>query len=317
MNKKYFNIYPFCKIVSGKDSHIVCDLQKQNIKFIPHSLVEVMKLLEKEEFKKVEAQFEEQKEAFNSYIKFLLKEDFGFFSDFKTPYISIPEDYLTPDIINNAAIEIESLEYLDSIFLQLDDLNCQFIDLKIIKPIKLELLAKKLEIIENLQLRSLQLFIPFENEISTLKIVKLFKKVKKAVTIAIYNCPKDLKLKGNFQVKYLKEKLEEIQKGNISDKDLIINLSYYFLAKQYNPYYYKKVAINSKGEIKNCLKNKKSFGNIKDLKLSEVVNRADFQELWFVNHDMIIDIKDSPLRYNRIITNDFKKVDGNLYEIVY
>ncbi|RVU90947.1 hypothetical protein EH230_08590 [Flavobacterium columnare] len=316
MSNKYFNIYPFCKIVSGKDSHIICDLQKQNIKFIPFSLVEVINLLEKEEFKTVEEQFEEQKGVFNSYINFLIKEDLGFFSDYKTPFIPIPEDYLTPDNINNAAIEIAGLENLENLFLQLDDLHCQFIELKVISTIDLEQLANKLEIIEKLQLRSLQLFIPFEKEMATSKIVKLFKKVKKAVTIAVYNCPKDWQLKGNFQVKYLKKSLEEIQKGNSTEKDLIINLSYYFLAKKYNPYYYKKIAINSKGEIKNCLKNKRSFGTIQDFKLAEVIEKSDFQELWFVNHDCIVDIKDSPLRYNRILTNDLKKVEENLYELV-
>lgn len=112
------------------------------------------------------------------------------------------------------------------------------------------------------------------------------------------------------------ETLNEITHSNINRKYLINNIQYFYECQEYNPYYNKKVSIDRKGDIKNCIKNKAVFGNILYNKLEAVIQSQAFREFWFVSHDRILEIKDSELRYNYIITNDLEKVSDQYYRLI-
>lgn len=317
---KYLNLFAFCKIIDGKENFIICDFQKKSLKYIPDTLVSVINLLQTTEYSKVQEQFSDQKSIFNSYVNFLITGKFAFFSDYREPFTEIENDFETPEIINNAIIEYNFESYdLNEVLNELDQLYAKYIEIRLLSYTSdnLEQLADTFEKCKSYGFRSIVIYIPYINSSESLKIHKRFKNFGKIFKIIFYNSP-EKKLKVNAKnILFIKNNAEEIRQTNFNENNIIIDLKYYFESQKKNPYYNKKVCIDSKGAIKNCIKNKSSFGNVMIENITDIINKNDFQEFWNISHDQIINLQEDPMRYNRVVSNDLKKVSNNIYELIF
>lgn len=317
---KFLNLFSFCKVIHGKENVILCDFQKKNIKYIPPSMVEVIKMLSNHEYSEVETFFSDQKKVFKSYINLLLKENFAFFSDLRDEFIPISDIWESPQIINNAIVEhnYENYDILNLID-QLDHLNCQFLELRFLSfnEKNLNEIYEILQFCNDFVLRSIRIYLPFISHEISLQIYRRFNKFKKLEVIVFYGSHKTKTKYHKQNILFTKKTMEYIRKTNFDDTDLIIDFEYYREALKYNPYYNKKICIDQLGNIKNCLKNEAVFGNITVDNITEVLDNTSIKELWHVSHDMIVDLKDNELRYNRILSNDLKKISKGLYEVIY
>jgi SPASM domain peptide maturase of grasp-with-spasm system len=317
---KYLNIYAFCKVITGEGNSIICDFQKKNLKYIPDTLVEIIKQLQENEYETIKNEYSNQQRVFKSYIDFLIKNKFAFFSDYRGEFAAIENRFETPEIINNAVIEYDFKNYdLISLLKELDGLFCKYIEIRLLSfDLKqIDDLVAVFESSNTSGFRSFKIFIPFNNMLESKMIYQKLKKYKKIYKIVFYNAlNKRLDIRSQ-NLQYIKNSIEDIRTRNFHDKNLIVDLNYFFEAQEKNPYYNKKVTIDYLGNIKNCIKNKAFFGNLAIDNLSNIIQQSDFQEFWNVSHDQIIDIKNNELRYNRLISNDLNKVSNNLYELVF
>ncbi|ASE63952.1 hypothetical protein EGY07_17060 [Chryseobacterium indologenes] len=316
---KYLNIFSFCKVIEGKENAIICDFQKKNIKYIPSSMVEVIKMLSTLPYLEVENAFSDQKEIFNSYITLLLAEKFAFFSDLRDEFIPISDIWESPQVINNAIIEYGFENYtITQAIEQLDDLNCQFLEIRFLACGKKNMasIEEILKYCNDLVLRSLKIYLPYVSHKASLQIYHTLKKFKKLEAIVFYESDKT---KANYvsqNILFTKKNMEYIRSKNFEETDLIIDFEYYRESLQYNPYYNKKVCIDYLGNIKNCLKNELIFGNINKNSIIQILKETKIKELWHVSHDMILGLKDDELRYSRLVSNDLRKTAEGLYEII-
>ncbi|SFK34917.1 SPASM domain peptide maturase, grasp-with-spasm system [Chryseobacterium indologenes] len=316
---KYLNIFSFCKVIEGKENAIICDFQKKNIKYIPSSMVEVIKMLSTLPYLEVENAFSDQKEIFNSYITLLLAEKFAFFSDLRDEFIPISDIWESPQVINNAIIEYGFENYtITKAIEQLDDLNCQFLEIRFLACGKKNMasIEEILKYCNDLVLRSLKIYLPYVSHKASLQIYHTLKKFKKLEAIVFYESDKT---KANYvsqNILFTKKNMEYIRSKNFEETDLIIDFEYYRESLQYNPYYNKKVCIDYLGNIKNCLKNELIFGNINKNSIIQILKETKIKELWHVSHDMILGLKDDELRYSRLVSNDLRKTAEGLYEII-
>ncbi|MDC8098427.1 hypothetical protein [Chryseobacterium rhizosphaerae] len=316
---KYLNIFSFCKVIEGKENAIICDFQKKNIKYIPSSMVEVIRMLSKLPYTEVENTFSDQKNIFKSYVSLLLTEKFAFFSDLRDEFIPISDTWESPQVINNAIIEYGFENYnMIHLIEQLDDLNCQFLEIRFLAFEKksIEQIEEILQYCNDLVLRSIKIYLPYINHRVSLQIYHRFKKFKKLEAIIFYGSDKT---KANYALQnilFTKKNMEYIRKKNFDDTDLVIDFEYYRESLKYNPYYNKKIGVDYLGNIKNCLKNESIFGNVNKNNIVQILKETDIKELWHVSHDMILGLKDDELRYNRLISNDLKKTAEGLYEMI-
>lgn len=112
---------------------------------------------------------------------------------------------------------------------------------------------------------------------------------------------------------HVREKYDLLcSRNNDYNKNLVLDLDYFIQSHFINQYYYGRIEIDSSGAIKNSLKNPDNFGNILYDNPYEIFNSIGFQKLWFINHDMIREVKGSPLRYKMFITNnlDYDEADN-------
>jgi SPASM domain peptide maturase of grasp-with-spasm system len=89
----------------------------------------------------------------------------------------------------------------------------------------------------------------------------------------------------------------KIHCGVISSDLYTPNLSHYQESLHHNTCLNRKISIDENGEIKNCPSMAKSWGNIKDTKLIDVVNNPEFQKLWHIKKDEITKCKDCEFRH--------------------
>ncbi|RMZ60669.1 hypothetical protein D1632_01420 [Chryseobacterium nematophagum] len=316
---KYLNIFSFCKVIEGKENAIICDFQKKNIKYIPFSMVEVIKLLSRLPYSDVENIFSDQKTTFSSYVNLLLTEKFAFFSDLRDEFIPITDTWESPQIINNAIIEYGFEHYnIASLIKQLDDLHCQFLEIRFLSCVKknIESIEEILTFCSELVLRSVKIYLPYISYQISLQIYHRLKKFKKLEAIVFYEADRTKISYALQNILFTKRNMEYIRTKNFDDTDLIIDFEYYRESLQYNPYYNKKICVDYLGNIKNCLKNEAVFGNVTVDNIAEVLDKTSIKELWNVSHDMIIGLKDDELRYNQLISNNLKKIARGLYEII-
>ncbi len=317
---KYLNIYAFCKVIKGQENYVICDFQKKNLKHIPDTLALIIEQFKENEFVTVKNNFIDQKTVFNSYVNYLTQNKFAFFSDYRDEFIDIKDDFETPEIINNAILEYDFNKYnIISVLEQLDELFCKYIEIRILN-FTIENLNYLADIFETTILcgfRSIVVYLPYSETTESKIIYQKLKKYKKIHMIVFYNTTDKVKISSKIQnLQYIKSGIDEIRNKNFQEKNLIIDLNYFFEAQQKNPYYNKKVSIDYLGNVKNCIKNKSVFGNTNTHMLESIIKTKEFQEFWNVSHDKILKICNSELRYNKLVSNDLKKVSEHLYEII-
>lgn len=321
IQSNYIVLFAYCKIVKGKDKNILCDLQKGKIKYIPQAMITVITLLQSQPYLEVKEYFKAEETIFLSYVTFLLQEKFAFQSELAASHFpDLENSWSSPEIINNAIVEYSFTHYnLKSLFVQLDDLLTKFIELRltVCRENNLNELVDVLEYCSQSVCCSLQIMLPSCAPTYCSKIINTLDQFPIVNRIVFYSSEaKHTVNREKHTVYFIPESLEDITKATIASTVLINNIAYYHECQNHNPYYNKKVAITAKGQIKNCIKNKKVFGSLSKQPLKQVVNSDEFQEFWYVTPDQIIDIQDSELRYNYLITHDMKRRADGKYQLI-
>ena len=100
-------------------------------------------------------------------------------------------------------------------------------------------------------------------------------------------------------------------------QQLIVNKEFFLESLEHNPYYNRKVSIDENGNVKNAIEHEKSFGKVGQEALSKIVEREDFQELWYASNDKVEDVMDWELRYCWFNTHPLEKLDNGNYRIIW
>jgi len=320
-DKNYLLLYSFCKIVRGGQQSIICDLQHNRLKSIPHELESVVNMLRKQPFQIVKNIFKGvDAKIFDSYTTFLLKNKFAFFTLHPERFPEIVSEWKSPEKINNAIIEYSFQNYnLLDILNSLECMQTKFIEFRFttLHENNKNELQQIFSFCQNSMLRSCRVYIPSNNEKSNKEVIELLYKYSVIDTIVFYQhkIPKHFNIQS-INIVYITESLNEITVAQVSDSYLVNNIQYFYEAHTFNPYYNKKVSIDRQGNIKNCIKNIAVFGNVNIDDLEIIISTDSFREFWHINHDKITDIADSEFRYHRIITNDLQKLPCGNYKLI-
>ena len=85
--------------------------------------------------------------------------------------------------------------------------------------------------------------------------------------------------------------------GNFAPEQFVINLPFFTESQSHNTCLHRKVAIDREGNIKNCPSMARSFGNIKDTHLVDVIANEEFTKLWHIKKDQISICQDCEFRH--------------------
>ena len=101
--------------------------------------------------------------------------------------------------------------------------------------------------------------------------------------------------------------------GEVHPAYFVTNLETFGEARRYNSCLHRKIAVDARGEIRNCPSLPRSFGNVRDTSLHSALAHRDFAALWSINKDQIEVCKDCEFRYICIDCRAYLTDDRDLY----
>ncbi len=296
-------LFSCCVLTKGSQRSLICDLQRNKFHFIPNSLYE---LLDSPEID-FEILINQEKDEINKmilkeYEGFLLDNELLFTDDNLDLFPPLNLKWESPFTIHNAIIEIGShCSYLKDSIQQLEQLGLQQVEIRFYEG-DIDLLKDAISIFKNTNVNGLVLF--FNNSCSILKedLEFLLKNEKRIERLFLYNnqsCEQNFSCaETEASVIYLdKTEISALHCGIISSEYFVVNIPVFTESQHLNTCLNRKIAIDADGHIKNCPSMAKSYGNIKDTKLIDVINNPEFQKLWHIKKVEITKCKDCEFRH--------------------
>ena len=301
---KIFKLYSNCIPVKGIVRSTICDLQKGKFHLIPNDLLNILETYENKPLGNIYDDYGlENKEALDQYFKFLIDSELGFFMDENDSSEEFPALDMTwhfPGKISNAIIEVGNIlqqkNWLPSIFDQLEDLGTRCLEIRFLKDFNMSEIEEILSYTKAKIFTDLKLVFNNPKGINAKKILQknirtssiIFFNNEKSIVDNIYNVP----------IIYLDTTID-IHKacGNINENLFLTNNFMHTESLKFNNCLNRKVTIDENGNIKNCPAFSKSFGNITDISLKNVIELEEFKKLWSISKSEIDTCRSCEFRY--------------------
>ncbi len=296
-----------CFVVKGANRSAICDVQRNEVKLIPHDLQNLIELYEGKTIQEIKAQYSvTDHEIVEEYIDFLIKHEYAFLTDMPEFYPKLDTNWFESSQITNAIIDINSDSKYDTkkVFFQLDALNCKHVQIRFFDTIKLKKVTELLNFLNETEsiVSSINFVVSFTEELNVEKITELFKNQPRMCSFLIYNHIKEdfIKPLGN-QLKYIKYVTKNISSashcGVISTEYFTPNIKAYTESLLHNSCLNRKISVDTNGNIKNCPSMSQSFGNVNDTSLQEALQQKEFKKYWNITKDEIEVCKDCEFRH--------------------
>lgn len=305
MKNKYIYLFSCCILVKGHQQSIICDVQRKKFEVIPNTLFEILNNLNAE--RKIENlrnnyNDPEDLETFQSYIQFLLDEELIFLDDnLYDRFPSLDLNFEIPNVISNAILEINNntlFEKLNNNISILDNMRCESVELRFYDDSFEKNHEKIFSMFNETGIRSLRAIINFGNFNKDFfkNLGEKYKRIRE-----MYICTdKSLDHLDSPYFPLIPIAHKEVSSnfcGYISGFHFSTDLKTLTESIHHNSCLHKKIAIDVKGNIKNCPSMSQNFGNIKETSIEKALQHHDFKKYWNLTKDKIEICKDCEFRY--------------------
>lgn len=296
-------LFANCILLKGATRAVICDLQRSNYHLIPMSLFDLFD----EDMLKLNFNIynKQQKSILYEYVEFLTANELAFTISQNElelfPKLSLEWDY--PSKITNIIIDIKHGKIdLSNIISQIEDLRCYYLQFRFFRPVQMDEIISIGNLLFDSLIHGFEALIPNADtvdEVALTNIVNLFPKLKNLI---VYNHPEEKEVcitSDNVGgVFFINSNISSAMHcGVIHPAYFAINIETFTESQHHNSCLNRKISIDVDGEIKNCPSLAKSYGNIKDTKLIDVVNNPEFQKVWHIKKDEITKCKDCEFRH--------------------
>lgn len=300
--KKTFKLFANCIVVEGISQATICDLHRGDVYVIPLEVAAFLQVCEnKNSIVKRDAHSLESEETIAEYIEFFKEKELGFWTDEPESFPDLNMKWSSPEVINNAIVEIENIEKssLLDIANSLKELLCKFIEIRLYNSINKKNLSYFLSLFNDSTLKGITIFIPYlENDMSFFLKDKIL--TNPLVSLIVIHGVRNHKLYSHLpknKVKLLEKRISDTTHCGIIDPNMFsIKIPVFTESMKFNSCLNKKISICENGDIKNCPSMEKSYGNIKDTSLREVINNKEFKKYWNITKDQVAGCKDCEFR---------------------
>ena len=321
--EKKFCLFANCISVRGIERAIIYDLQNNFFKFVPNSLINIIKVAKTKPIQEIIEQYnlKEDQEVIKKYIEFLIDFNLGMFFS-KEEINNFPElnlNWYFPSQISNAIIDYDnnSVYDLKKLMKQFNEINCFHIQFRFLENPEKYYIDKLINLINDSSIRNIEILINFDFFKNKEDVYNLIDNNNKISIIKCFNAPAEERIEREIPQKVIFFHKDNILKcdecGKVSMEYFALNLNHFTESQLHNTCLNRKICIDADGEIKNCPSMKRSFGNIKDTTLKEAIEKPGFKELWFICKDKIDVCKDCEFRHMCTDCRAFIKDPDNIY----
>jgi len=301
----YLVLYQCCKVVKGPTRSIVCDIQRDQYFLIPNELYDLLIRFNKKPIEEIYSHYgEEYSSEIKSYLNFLTSEEIAFYCDEASVhnFPKIDEKWESPLQITNMIVDFSlSSDYdIQALILEIDAIGVASLNLRIFNGLKFIDLESILDSLSKSRVKSLYLMLKYDSTENQEKYCALMDKYVIIDGFLVFGYSKDHNkiTKNGKKVLFSKEVFhDETCCGVINSKNFCLSLESFNESQTYNSCLNRKLSIDKEGNVKNCPSLKKSFGNLSDTKLRDVLNHPELKNYWNINKDKIHVCKDCEFRY--------------------
>ncbi|WP_064967623.1 grasp-with-spasm system SPASM domain peptide maturase [Tenacibaculum ovolyticum] len=305
----YFQLYANCILVKGANRATICDLQREEVFILPNEIADIInELNSKVSIDLIKKKHKEKDQKIIDEALFFLKEkEFGFYCDLEdfNLFPKLETSYNNTNKINDIILELEdfNIERLYKIVNIIKSTSSKSIHFVLYFPLKEIEIIKILELFKVKSLSSIEIITKHTElyNCSFLNRLKLINPRLKKITL--FNSPTSEKINVDFfYVNQIKETFLDFSFcGTISEKYLTLNQTKFLESVNFNSCLNQKLAIDKKGNIKNCPVLPNTFGNIENLIPSnfekEIILSSRFTDKWKITKDEIEECKDCEFRH--------------------
>lgn len=299
-----FSLFACCIPVKGARRSVICDLQRNSFRFIPNDLFKILVEHRGRTLSDIKAAYNNECDAeIDEYFDFLISEEFGFWCQDPDNFPPLDLSWEPPERISNAIIDIdaESEHDLNKIFEELDDLGCKALEVRFFCACKASDLRKVLEYTRFGRLRSIHLLAGYTDDLRERALEELGTEFPRVSSFVIHSAPevRRVDLEGiGVTVHYRTEIIDSPACcGKVHPGYFIVNIETFAEAQKHNTCLNRKIAVDVRGDIRNCPSLPKTFGNSRQVSLHSALAQRDFKELWLINKDSVEVCKDCEFRY--------------------
>lgn len=121
-------------------------------------------------------------------------------------------------------------------------------------------------------------------------------------------------LNRDMSINYVLEKILPHSKEIIDESMFVANIPFYMESLRHNVGLNKKICIDLDGSIKNFVNHSKSYGNVVNTKLKDVIAQKQFRWYWYTCNDKIETCNVCQFRYMCLSNSDIIMKDKKLYK---
>jgi SPASM domain peptide maturase of grasp-with-spasm system len=312
----FFYVSSSCKLVKGVNRSIIIDYCRGDVEIIPNEYYNLVQEINRKKVTESLANVDEDsKGSFLQFIEYMVANEFGFLTEnielFPEVSTVFDDDQI---ILKDAIIEVDETvfneEDFTSLLFQINELRCNDVQVRIASDISYNFIEKVLSIIHKTNILFVELYLVNAGTVSKDEWYELFKNNAALSHVHIYDAPENKSIdfqlqKENFypieigKINYYQINYKEGCCGTISLDHLnFSDISTHHFHQKHNGCLFKKLTIDKMGNIKNCPKMTKTYGNFKENRIEEVIQEKSYQLLWNVKKDDIAICKDCEFRYN-------------------
>jgi SPASM domain peptide maturase of grasp-with-spasm system len=321
---KFVVIFAACLLTKGHGRTLLTDSQRGKFDLIPNDMVDFInnaKLYSIRTLFKIYG--EENKEIVESYLSFILENEYGFLANEKIrknfPEVEI--NWQHSSAITNSIIDINVFETTKEIYTQtvsqLNALSCEALQIRSYISLTIPQLEYLSEAIKSTCIEHLEIYVKYSEEVSLKQLIQLALHNQKISNIIVHSAPKKDEydvIKSLSSIYHTPQILTDETCCGIVEKQYFSAIKdHYMEANFHNSCLNRKISIDANGNIKNCPSMATSYGNAKDTNLSEVIKNEDFTSIWNLKKDFVLTCQDCEFRYVCTDCRAYLEEPGNVY----
>lgn len=317
---KHFMLFANCIPVKGQASCLIMDLQRPGYIPIPKLLYELLSLNHKSlTINDVKQRYNNKiDKGIDKYLNYLLDEELGFLTTEPNDFPKLKRDFSSSYEVLTSVINysVESPYELHDALIQLNNLGCQLVQIRLLGFTDIEKIINQLNPIKTSRIKTVEFFINFEKfDIS--ELIELAKFDSRVFLNICNNNNKTIiheKKNEYLNVRVINIPLMPYIDEIINPVSFICNIELFMESLKYNVGLNRKVSIDLDGGIKNFVNHSIKYGNIQTEKIENIIKLDEFKKKWFISNDKIEKCKNCQYRYMCISNSDIEEINNKYFK---
>lgn len=292
-----FRLHANCLPVMGVRGSIIMDLQLGRILTIP---IELCALFEQNNY----LDYSNDTDAIvKEYLDYLILGNYGALieKNVVSCFTELNLEFKHPSVISNCIIDIDdnSNYELDKINSSLINLGCKHIQLRFFIKDMTEDVYKNIDVFTTKgSTFSVDLVICSNQYFTKKRVLEIPNKYINITTVSAYGYDTTEKIQvSGCTVSFFQHKIYNHHCcGIIKKENFAVNIQSVSESRSYNSCLNQKIGIDVNGNIKNCPSSTKSYGNVCEIRLEDVIT-DEFRKLWYLKKDDINICRNCEFRY--------------------